>query len=153
MSDDEDSFHLCGSSPPWNDEEVDASFSNQSMEVNPPSSSSPPPAISSSPAVAPHPAAPEAKPVAAEPPKTNSLKDKHPLDMLKDINESVQRVKVETVEIQAKTKIEQEKLSIAAERKWDLRQLENACEHCEHKRPMAKRQLKILCLQAQLPKQ
>lgn len=152
MPDDEESFHLRGSSPPWNDEEIDASFADQSMEVNPPSSSSPPAAVSSSPAVAPRPVAPESKPVAAEPPKTNSLKRKHPLEMLKDINESVQRVKVETVEIQAKTKIEREKLRIAAERERDLRQLEDARERREHERFMAERQLEILRLQVQLPK-
>jgi len=125
----------CGSSPPWNDEEIDASFANQSMEVNPPTSSAHARPMPMSP-TPPAPSASQPK-GPAETPKINSLKRKHPLEMLKDINEAIQRVKVETVEIQAKSKLEREKLQIA-----------DARERREHERFMADRQLEMLHLQA-----
>ena len=68
--------------------------------------------------------------------------------MLKDINESVQRVKVETIEIQARSKLEREKLRLSAEREREIRQLEDARERREHERFMAERQLEMLHLQA-----
>ena len=68
--------------------------------------------------------------------------------MLKDINESVQRVKVETIEIQARSKLEREKLRLSAEREREIRQLEDARECREHERFMAERQLEMLRLQA-----
>ena len=146
--------NLCGSSPAWDDDQIDASCANQSMEVNTPtfpraksvptapSSQTPPPC-----APLPLPAASQSK-GALEMPKINSLKRKHPLDMLKDINESVQRVKVETIEIQARSKLEREKLRLSAEREREIRQLEDARERREHERFMAERQLEMLRLQA-----
>ena len=67
--------------------------------------------------------------------------------MLKDINKSVQHVKVETIKIQARSKLEREKLRLSAEKQQEICQLEDACEHCEHEQFMAERQLEILHLQ------
>ena len=114
--------NLRGSSPAWDDDQIDASFANQSMEVNTPTS----PHAKSVPTVpssqTPLPCAPLPLPAASrskgalETPKINSLKHKHPLDMLKDINESVQHVKVETIEIQARSELKREKHRLLAER-------------------------------------
>lgn len=68
--------------------------------------------------------------------------------MLKDVNESVQRAKVDTVEIQARSKFEREKLRIDAEKERDIRQLADARERREHERYMADKQIELLRLQA-----
>ncbi|KAF8886892.1 hypothetical protein CPB84DRAFT_1749870 [Gymnopilus junonius] len=107
------SQNLRGSSPPWNDEEIDSPM--------PPLPAPPAPAAS-------QPKGP------SETPKVNTLKHKHPLKMLKDINES--------------SKLEREKLRIAAEKERDFRQLEDAHECCEHEHFMAEKQLEMLRLQA-----
>jgi hypothetical protein len=143
------SQNLCGSSPAWDNNQINAGFANQSMEVNPPASLSSPAYQIPPPRVPPTtPQAASQPKGASETPKINSLKRKHPLEMLKDINESVQRVKVETIEIQARSKFEREKLRIAAEKERDLRQLDDARERREHERFMAERQLEMLRLQA-----
>lgn len=140
---------LRGSSPDWDDDQIDASFANQSMEVNTPTSpcAESVPTAPSSQTPLPPPATLQSK-GASETPKINSLKCKHPLDMLKDINESVQHVKVETIKIQARSKLEREKLRLSAEKEQEIRQLEDAHERREHERFMAERQLEMLRLQA-----
>jgi hypothetical protein len=114
---------LHDSSPDWDDDQMNASFANQSMEVNTPTSphsesvsTSP---SSQTPPPLPSPTTSQSK-GALETPKINCLKHKHPFQMFKDINESVQHVKVETVDMQARSKLEREKLQVSSEKEQEI---------------------------------
>jgi len=142
----------CGISPPWDKDVMDASFA--SAEVNVPSSS-PTPADSELDETVLPPAPPKtlvAEPKAETPLKpANPLKHKvSPLETLKEINHSVQRVKVEMMEIQAKSKFDREVLWLAAEKEHEELQIadERACR--KHECYMIDRQIELTHLQQHL---
>jgi len=130
-------------SPPWDYDAIDKSIGNGSSHVNLPSS--PPPETPSAPPKTPAAAAPKAE-TPSKP--TNSLKCKFgPLETLKDINHSVQRVKVEMTEIQAKSKLDCEALCLAAEKERDLHQFEGECACRKHECFMIQKQIELVRLQ------
>ena len=141
-----------GASPPWDEDAMDASFA--SAEVNIPSSS-PTPADSELDATVLPPAPPKtlvAEPKAETPSKpANPLKRKvSPLETLKEINHSVQRVKVETTEIQAKSKFDREVLRLAAEKEREELRIADERARREHDRCMIDRQIELARLQQHL---
>lgn len=143
-----------GASPPWDEDAMDASFSsaNASTEVHVPSSS---PADSEQDVTALSPAPPKtlvAETKAETPSKpANPLKRKvSPLETLKEINHSVQRVKVETTEIQAKSKLDREILRLAAEKEREELRIADERARREHDRYMIDRQIELARLQQHL---